>query len=259
MAVIRRNGNAIGILTFALAVFLVSWHLQVDRRHNAVAQGPDQQAGEIAATRFAAVRHDAALDNDALASINPDQEQLERICATINDWAAANADDVKRAQAAVGNARALIRHYAATIKTGTEATADLRAARQALALAETNYDTLLATLRAEVDDTFSQSQRSVAEARTTSPKLAMPYRVLAVSAKERAALRSARSRYQQLLNCLADARARAACKRAYSQQVIEILGPQAPQRLGVLRKYLPGAAELVVATTQEAFPSNDDS
>lgn len=259
MAVVRRNAGWFSVAGVLLCLIAGGWWLwSVDPAPAMSQQGGYTPLDEAAAGHIEFLRRENGLDNDVLASLNLDAEELETLLAAVRDWYETNSAQFVTRYAALADKHALIRNYRSQIGMGVDCSSELATAQQELAQLETSYETLVAGLRRAALAELSNSQQALAEHMRSRRDVPMPFRVLDLNAAQDDGWQRARRHYLQQLCATRDANARATFSSAYDQELATALGTQNLQNLGSLSGYLGAASVRVVTAVQTVLPVDDE-
>jgi hypothetical protein len=253
MAALRRHAT-LSVSVLAVLILITGTVLLWPRPTAQAQGGPYAPLRPDAAAQLQALRNAAALDDDALITLNADPTQLEHLLSSLRQWAETHDADWRAASSAVADAQARIRLLVAAQNIGQDRTADLAAAQQQLAPLQTQLDTLLQQARTACLAGLSNDQLAQLEHLRSQPNLPMTFRLLTLTPDQQQALSQLNTDYNQQIALVRDPQARGALADAYNRQLADLIGPTNAQTLSTFNAFAGPASERVVTTLNLVLP-----
>lgn len=209
---------------------------------------------EVSGAAIAELRRDLGLSDDALGLANLSDLQLDSVLGGLRSWYETNRAQLETRRSALADQRALVRHYQSQISQGKDESANLTAARQALAGLESDFALFLTTASGSIVTGLSEGQNTALATVKANHDLSMPYAALSLSTEQKGALTQARIQYQARLSGTTDTEKQAAFASDFGGAVGSAIGAGNLNTLNGLGEYLGAASVRVEAAIRRNLP-----
>jgi hypothetical protein len=252
LTILSGVGVLIGASAFMNAVWLPA--------RTALGEAPD--ATPLDATTAAGVemlRRVAGLDDNNLAGLNPSNGQLRAVLENLSAWYQAHDDTWLASEQSLSEQRARVRRLRLSVIQGCDADDALATAEAHLSQLAGACQSRIAELDVTVLAALDDSQRALLHHLRSAADMSMPYRVLNLSAEQRAALTRTVRRYRQRLATAPDAETRSAAAAEFAAARAHAIGAENMQQLAALRSYRGAAADRVIAAVRDVLAVAGDA